>query len=325
MASRKRSNLKALRQIYTAAELRAMGVTRARKKSRKHGGGGSRTTRTTRSTRGGSGCTIRGCIALAKRNMKREEERKQRKSAKAVKRVESKPHLLQTTGGSYGGGGSSWGFTGRDAGGRRKKKRGGGKRGRRGSYHSRSMRGMGFRRDASYRDGGGRYDARDHRHGGGSGRYGDERDWPGQPIRHKRASVLGWQRRLRGRRPKNPTFFGHRPVRSSARRDERRDRYDHNGRGSSRGSSRARYDSYDMRDADMRDWPGQPIRHKRAAALGWQRRLRGRKPRNPTFFGRRPVQSPFHPRRRRKKKRGRRDAERRYMRDFARDTSYRDL
>ena len=314
MASRKRSNLKALRQIYTAAELRAMGVTRARKKSRKRGSGGSRTTRTTRSTRGGGGCTIRGCIALAKRNMKKEEERQKRKSERAVKRVESKPHLLRTTGGSYGGG-STWGFTGRDVG-RRKKKRGGGKRGRRGSYHSRSMRGMGFRRDAGYRDA--RYDARDTRNHRSSGRYGDERDWPGQPIRHKRASVLGWQRRLRGRRPKNPTFFGHRPVRSSARRDSRYDARDsrYDARDHRSGSNRS---GYDARDADMRDWPGQPIRHKRAAALGWQRRLRGRKPRNPTFFGRRPVQSPFHPRRRRKKKRGRRDAERRYMRDFARD------
>ena len=311
MASRKRSNLKALRQIYTAAELRAMGVTRARKKSRKRGGSG-RTTRTTRSSRGGSACTIRGCIALAKRNMKREEERRQRKSAKALKRVESKPHLLQTTGGSFGGGSSWGGFTGRDAS-RRKKKRGG-KRGRRGTHH---LRGMGFRRDANYGGGGGRYDARDHRRGDSrlaqgpasrgrslGGRYGDERDWPGQPIRHKRASVLGWQRRLRGRRPKNPTFFGRRPVRSSARRDSRDE-----GRG---------YRD-ERRDADMRDWPGQPVRHKRAAALGWQRRLRGRKPKNPTFFGRRPVQSPFHPRRRRKKKRGRRDAERGYMRDFARD------
>lgn len=76
------------------------------------------------------------------------------------------------------------------------------------------------------------------------------RDWPGQPIRHKRASVLGWQKRLAPRRPKKPTFMGHRPVKSSAKRRRR--------------------------DTDMRDWPGEPLRHKWASELGWRRKKRRR-------------------------------------------------
>ena len=110
-------------------------------------------------------------------------------------------------------------------------------------------------------------------HGGGGKK---KRDWKGEPIRHARASALGWQRKFRkskrkypGKRPENPTFGGHRPVKSSARRD-----------------------------FQTRDWEGQPIRHARARALGWQRQFRkskrkwpGKRPQNPSFHGHRPVRS----------------------------------
>ena len=59
-----------------------------------------------------------------------------------------------------------------------------------------------------------------------------DRDWKGQPIRHARASALAWQRKFSkdrkrkrrhypGKRPESPTFFGRRPVHSSAQRDHR--------------------------------------------------------------------------------------------------------
>lgn len=90
----------------------------------------------------------------------------------------------------------------------------------------------------------------------GSG-FGRDRDWPKQPIRHARASVLGWRRKLHGRKPSHPTFGGHRPpLFSPVRRD--------------------------------RDWPGQPIRHARASVYGWKKRLHGRKPKHPSFGGHRP-------------------------------------
>lgn len=282
MASRKQSNLKALRKIYSPAELRSMGVTKARKKPRKKrassGGGVSRKS-SGRARSGSGGCSLRACQALIRRKQRERAGRASRKQAKALKRVEANPGLLRTTGGGYDGGGSSWGFTGRDS--DRRKKRGGrgGKKRRHGGFggsrsNSRS-RGRGWSRDHNSLRGrsSGRSDWRDF----------DMRDWPGQPIRHKRAAALGWQRRLRGRKPKSPKFFGHRPVRSTARKK-------------SKGKGRGRRD-FDTRSArgshdfDMRDWPGQPIRHKRASVLGWQRRLRGRRPKNPTFFGRRPVRS----------------------------------
>ena len=67
---------------------------------------------------------------------------------------------------------------------------------------------------------------------GGSYRDADSRDWKRQPIRHARASALGWQRKFSkdrkrkrraypGKRPETKTFFGRRPVRSSAQRDHR--------------------------------------------------------------------------------------------------------
>ena len=303
MASRKQSNLKALRKIYSPAELRAMGVTKARKKPKKRAsssgrrgsGGGGGGGRSRSSSRGA--CTLRACQALIRRKERERAGRASRKQAKALKRVTDKPELLRTTGGGYGGGGSSWGFTGRDHPGRRKKRggRGGRKRGHGGFGGSRSMGRMGSRSR-------GRGWSRDHNglRGRSSGRSSDwrdfdMRDWPGEPIRHKRAAVYGWQGRLRGRKPKNPTFFGHRPVRSSARKKNK-------SRGRKRGRGRRDFAAHDF---DMRDWPGQPIRHKRAAALGWQRRLRGRKPKNPSFFGHRPVRSSM--RKKSKKGRGRRD------------------
>ena len=371
-------SLKQLRKIYTTNELRQMGVIgpkKARKRGRKAGAKRSSAKRSSakRSSGGTARCTIRSCIALVKRKQKERAERAARHQARLVKRVEAKPHLLKTTGGSYGGGSSGWGSLWRgDADSRRKKKRGRGgkKRGHGGSF-SRGARGMGAYGSRSRGRGWASMDA-------------DMRDWPGQPVRHKRAAALGWQRRLRGKRPKNPTFFGRRPVRSSARKKSKgkrgrsrrdvnfsrdmnhrggysahdhrgydRDRGDRGDRSRDRGaggrfeshrgggdrSHRGGYDrgrGYDMRDqrggygrgggGDMRDWPGEPVRHKRAAVLGWQRRLRGRKPKNPTFFGRRPIQSPFHPRRKKKRGRGRRDASYRdtgYDRDRESRGSYR--
>ena len=84
--------------------------------------------------------------------------------------------------------------------------------------------------------------------------------WFEQPIRHKRASVLGWQRKLKGRKPKNPTFFGHRPPLFHPVSKRRR------------------------RDPDPQ-WTAEPIRHARASVLGWQRRKRGRLPKDTSAFG----------------------------------------
>lgn len=79
-----------------------------------------------------------------------------------------------------------------------------------------------------------RSSGRDHRSGSGSSSRGSRgsrssgrggrssfspnydrdlsRDWNDEPIRHKRAAVLGWKRRLGRKKPARPTFGGYRPV-----------------------------------------------------------------------------------------------------------------